>query len=69
MFSAGFTLLSVLLLFPVLISPSSALCSVFDSIWGSIYLPICYVFVPEDFKDHHKEWITYSGETDILILL
>ena len=50
-------------------SPSSALCSVFDSIWGSLYLPICYVFVPEDFKDHHKDWINYSGETDIPILL
>ena len=47
-------------------SPSSALCTVFDSISSNIdeLLPInpsANVFVFGDFNVHHKDWLTYSS--------
>ena len=50
-------------------SPSSALCTVFDSISSNInkVLPInpsANVFVFGDFNVHHKDWLTYSSGTD-----
>ena len=50
-------------------SPSSSLCTVFDSISSNIdeilsINPSANVFVFEDFNVHHKDWFTYSGRTD-----
>ena len=50
-------------------SPSSLLCTVFDSISSNIdeillINPSAKVFVFGDFNDHHKDWLTYSGGTD-----
>ena len=50
-------------------SPSSSLCTVFDSISSNIdevlsINPSANVFVFGDFNVHHKDWLTYSGETD-----
>ena len=50
-------------------SPSSALCTVFDSISSNIdevlsINPSANVFVFGDFNIHHKDWLTYSGGTD-----
>ena len=50
-------------------SPSSALCTVFDSISSNIdevlsINPSANVFVFGDFNVHHKAWLTYSGGTD-----
>ena len=49
-------------------SPSSALCTVFDSISSNIDEVLSInpsaVFVFEDFNVHHKDWLTYSGGTD-----
>ena len=50
-------------------SPSSALCTVFDSISSNIdeVLSInssANVFVFGDFNVHHKDWFLYSGRTD-----
>ena len=50
-------------------SPSSALCTVFDSISSNIVEalsinPSANVFVFGDFNAHHKDWLTYSGGTD-----
>ena len=50
-------------------SPSSALCTVFDSISSNIdeFLsinPPAYVFVFGDLNVHHKDWLTYSSGTD-----
>ena len=50
-------------------SPSSSLCTVFDSISSSIdevlsINPSANVFVFGDFNVHHKDWLTYSGRTD-----
>ena len=50
-------------------SPSSSLCTVFDSISSNIdevllINPSANVFVFEDFNVHHKDWLTYSGGTD-----
>ena len=50
-------------------SPSSALCTVFDSISSNIdevlsINPSANVFVFGDFNVHHKDWLTYSGEID-----
>ena len=50
-------------------SPSSSLCTVFDSILSNIdeVLSInasANVFVFGDFNVHHKDWLTYSGGTD-----
>ena len=50
-------------------SPSSALCTVFDSISSNIdevlsINPSANVFVIGDFNVHHKDWPTYSSGTD-----
>ena len=50
-------------------SPSSSLCTVFDSISSNIdevlsINPSANVFVFGDFNAHHKDWLTYSGGTD-----
>ena len=50
-------------------SPSSALCTVFDSISSNIdevlsINPSVHVFVFGDFNVHHKDWLTYPGGTD-----
>ena len=50
-------------------SPSSLLCTVFDSISSNIdevlsINPSANVFVFGDFNVHHKDWLTYSGGTD-----
>ena len=68
MFSTGFTSLGVLLFF-LYRSPSSSLCTVIDSVSSNIdevlsFNPIA-VFVFGDFNIHHKDWLTYSGLTDI----
>ena len=67
MFATCFTSLSVLLLFPLLIT--FFLCTVFDSIPSKIdevlsINPSVNVFVFGDFNVHHKNWFTYSGDTD-----
>ena len=50
-------------------SPSSSLCTIFDSISSNIdevlsIYPSANVFVFGDFNVHHKDWLTYSGGTD-----
>ena len=50
-------------------SPSSLLCTIFDSVSPDIdeVLPInpsANLFVFGDFNINHKDWLTYSGETD-----
>ena len=50
-------------------SPSSSLCTVFDSISSSIddvpsINPSANAFVFGDFNVHHKNWLTYSGGND-----
>ena len=50
-------------------SPSSALCTVFDSISSNIDEVLSInrsadVFVFGDFNVHHKDWLIYSGGTD-----
>ena len=50
-------------------SPSSSLCTVFDSISSKIdellsINPSANVFVFGDFNVHHKDWLTYSTGTD-----
>ena len=50
-------------------SPSSSLCTVFDSVSSNIdevlsISPYANVFVFVDFNVHHKGWLTYSGGTD-----
>ena len=50
-------------------SPSSTLCTVFDSISSKIdevlsINPSANVFVFGDFNVHHKYWLTYSSEAD-----
>ena len=50
-------------------SPSSSLCTVFDSISSNTdevlsINPSANVFVFGDFNVHHKDWLTYSGGTD-----
>ena len=50
-------------------SPSSSLCTVFDSVSSNIdevlsVNPYANVFVFGDFNVHHKDWLTYSGGTD-----
>ena len=50
-------------------SPSSSLCTVFDSVSSNIdevlsVNPSANVFVFGDFNVHHKDWLTYSGGTD-----
>ena len=50
-------------------SPSSSLCTVFDSTSSKIdevllINPSANVFVFEDFNIHQKDWLTYSGGID-----
>ena len=50
-------------------SPSSSLCTVFNSISSNIdevlsIIPSVNVFVFGDFNVHHKDWLTYFGGTD-----
>ena len=50
-------------------SPSSSLCTVFDSISSNIdevlsINPFANVFVFGDFNVHHKYWLIYSSGTD-----
>ena len=50
-------------------SPSSSLWTVFDSISANIdevlsINPSANAFAFGDFNVHHKDWLTYSGETD-----
>ena len=50
-------------------SPSSALCTVFDSVSSNVdevllINPSANVFVFGDFNVHHKDWLTYSSGTD-----
>ena len=51
-------------------SPSSSLCTVFDSTSRKIdevlsINPSANAFVFGDFNVHHKDWLTYSGGTDL----
>ena len=53
-------------------SPSSSLCTFFDSISSNIdevlsINPPATVFVFRDFNVHHKGWLTYSSGTDRLV--
>ena len=49
-------------------SPSSSLCTVFDSISSNIdevlSIDPSAVFIFGDFNVHHKDWLTYSGGID-----
>ena len=50
-------------------SPSSSLCTIFDSLSSNIdevhsTNPPASLFVFGDFNVHHKDWLTYSGGTD-----
>ena len=50
-------------------SPSSSLCTVFDSISSNIdevfsINPSAMVFVFGNFNVHHEDWLSYSGGTD-----
>ena len=67
-FSAGFTSLIVLLLFPLLITFFICI-TVCDSILSNINMvhsvnPSVNVFAFEDVSVHHKDWLTYSDATD-----
>ena len=51
-------------------SPSSTFCTVFDSVLSNSdevlsINPSANVFVFGDFNVHHKDWLTYSGGTNI----
>ena len=53
-------------------SPSSSLCTVFDSISSNIDVvlstnPTVNVFFFGDFNVHYKDWLTYSGGTERLM--
>ena len=67
MFSTGFTSLDVLLFF-LNRSPSSSLCTDFDSISSNIdkvlSINLSAVLVVVALNVHHKNWLTYSGGTD-----
>ena len=68
MFSTGSTPLIALLFF-LYRSHSSSLSTLFDSISSSIdevlsIDPSANVFAFGDLNVHHKDWLTYSGETD-----
>ena len=60
---------SVSYFFFLYLSPSSSLCTVFDSFSSNIdkvlsINPSANVFVFGDFNVHHKDWLSYSGGTD-----
>ena len=68
MFSIGL-LHSISYFFFLCQSPSSSLCTVFDSISSNIEEVLLInlsvvVFVFGDFNVHHKDWQIYSGGTD-----
>ena len=70
MFSINFASLSVLLLFPQLIT-FFIFMHIFDAILSRIdevlsINPSANMFVFGDFNVHHKDWLTYSGGTDRL---
>ena len=48
-------------------SPSSSMCTVFNSISSNVGQVLSInpsaVFLFGDFNVHHKDWLTYSGET------
>ena len=55
-------------------SPSSSLCTVFDSISSNIdevlsINPSANMFHIGDFNVHHKDWLTYCGGTDRLVII
>ena len=67
MFLTGFASLSIF--FFLFQSPSSSLCTIFDSISSNIdeillINPSANFLVFGDFNVHHKDWLTYSGGTD-----
>ena len=71
MFLTGFTLLIVLLFFPLfpLFLLSSSLCMVFNVISSNIdgffsINPSANVFVFGDFNVYHRFWLAHCGETD-----
>ena len=69
MFPIGFTWHSVSYSFFLYQSPSSSLCTVFDSTSSNIdevlsINPSANVFVFGEFNVHQKDWLTYSGGTD-----
>ena len=59
---------SLIVFFLLYWSPSSSLCTVFDSISSNIddllSINLSAVFVFGDFSVYHKDWLTYSGGTD-----
>ena len=66
---SGFTSLSVSLFFLYQL-PSSSLCKVFDSVSSNIDEALSInssanVIVFGGFNIHHKDWLIYSGETEI----
>ena len=68
-FLNGIFLHSLFFTFFLYRSPSSSLCTIFDSISSNIddvlsINPSANVFVFGDFNVHHKDWLTYSGGTD-----
>ena len=70
MFLTGFISLHLVSYFFFLYqSPSSSLCTVFDSIPGNIdevlsMNPSANGFLFGNFNVHHKDWLTYSVGTD-----
>ena len=66
-FSMGFTSLSDLLLFPQVIG-SLSLCMVFDVLSSNIDEVLSsthlLMWLSGVFNIYHKDWVTYSGETD-----
>ena len=70
MFLTGFTSLSALLLFPMLITFFVFVHS-FDSISSNLDEVLSFnlsanVFVFGDFNVHYKDWLTYSDGTDLV---
>ena len=59
---------SVSYFFLLYLSPSSSLCTVFDSVSSNIsevlLINLSAVFAFGDFNVYHKDWLTYSGGTD-----
>ena len=59
---------SVSYFFFLYLSPSSSLCTVFDSVSSNIsevlLINLSAAFAFADFNVYHKDWFTYSGETN-----
>ena len=62
MFSTGFTSVSVLLHFPLLVAFLDSVSYNTDEVLS--INPTANVFIFGDFNVHHKDWLTYSGGTD-----